>query len=66
MRLDTFVYQRALRYKNNFYRGLGWLPSAGLMVFWIFENGWYNFYSYVVNPPPSGVKRREAGEDVED
>lgn len=31
MRLETFVYQRALRYKFNIYKAVGWLPSVGLM-----------------------------------
>jgi hypothetical protein len=30
MRLDTFIYQRYLRYKYNAYKGLGWVPAAGL------------------------------------
>jgi hypothetical protein len=66
MRLETFAFQRYQRYKFNVWRWCGYAPSAGLLVFWIFENGFYNFNTYVLNPPPSGVKKREEGEDIED
>jgi hypothetical protein len=71
MRLETFVYQRALRYRYNLYKGIGWLPSVGLygtfhIVFWVLENGFKNVNAYVINPPPKGVPKRQEGEDLED
>lgn len=66
MRLETFYYQRFLRYKYNVYRSAGYLPAAGLMAYWIFENGFHNLYSYVINPPKPGVPKRQEGEEIED
>jgi len=31
MRLETFIFQRAQRYRYNIYKGAGWIPSVGLM-----------------------------------
>ncbi|OMJ79730.1 hypothetical protein SteCoe_20210 [Stentor coeruleus] len=66
MRLETFIYQRALRYKYNIYKGIGWLPSVGLMAYWVLENGFKNVNAYVLNPPAPGVAKRQEGEDLED
>jgi len=66
MRLDTFHYQRMLRYRYNAWRMLGYAPAAGLLAAWFLENGCLNFYSYVINKPKSGVPRRQEGEDTED
>jgi len=66
MRLETPTYQRFLRFRYNAYRGLGWVPSGLLMFLWVFENGAYNFNAYMLNPPPSGVPKRQEGEDIID